>query len=97
MILCMIEGKIETAPILDPHPRPPRRTRPAGCGAPAHKGRVGDADSVSARVAPRVRIDADEVQRADRYAGLFENFAAAGRFDRLTDIDEPAGKRVSRL
>ena len=45
------------------------------------------------RVAPRVGINADEVQRADSYAGFFEDFAPAGRFDRLTDIDEPAGKR----
>ena len=47
-----------------------------------------------ARIAPRIGIDADELKRADRKPGFFENLATACRFDRLADIDEPAGKGI---
>ena len=52
---------------------------------------------MTARIARRVRIDADEMEPVHHDAGLLEDFAPACRLRRLADIDEPAGKGVSAL
>jgi hypothetical protein len=89
----MIEGKIETAPVGNPHRRACVRSGPGFCRS-RQEGREDDTHGVPARIAPRIGIDADKLERADREPGLFENLAPAGRFDRLAYIDEPAGKGV---
>src|SRR5262245_29108379 len=90
----MIEGEIKTAPILNPH-RGARVRSGAWARRARQEGGEGDADAASARVAPRIGIDADKLERADREPRLFENLAPAGRFDGLADIDEPAGKGIA--
>src|SRR5262245_19350076 len=92
----MIEGKIETAPIRDPTRRACVGSGPRVC-RPRQEGGEGDADAMSARVAPRIGIDADKLEGADGEPGFFENLAPAGRFDGLADIDEPAGKSIAAL
>jgi len=46
-----------------------------------------------ARIALRVRIDANETKLTGRNTGLLENFTAAGGFNRLADFDKASGQR----
>src|SRR5262249_58516931 len=58
-------------------------------GLTAGDARAVDDDDRGARI----RVDVEEAGELDAEPGLFERLALRGVGDRLTEIDEPAGKR----
>jgi hypothetical protein len=52
---------------------------------------------MAARVAPGVRIDADQLEPPGLHARLLHQLSPAGVLDGLADVDEPAGQRILTL
>jgi hypothetical protein len=87
----VIEGELERPPIDDPL---------CGFGIVAggrdrrarQSGEESNARRMPARVAARIRVDADEPERAELNSDLLAHLPAASRLHRLPDIDESARK-----
>ena len=73
------------------------RTAARVVAGPRHaRGRAHehDADGVAARVARRVRIDAEQSRQAHVETGFLAHLATRRVFDRFADVDEAARQRM---
>jgi hypothetical protein len=86
----VVERELESPELLSGEPTRVRGVVPPADGPTDRRRIVENADGMAARIALRIRIDAEDGTDPRRDAGLLFDFTCAAGFGRLARLAEPA-------